>query len=526
MAKLVGIAPFDYTECTDGGGHDLQTWVRSFDWYLQANKIEDDHEKFVKLMHLAGSKVQELFATLPVPESVKKVNRRPLRDGFVPQLTEYEMALAKLNEHFQPKKNLTYERHVFRQIKQEAEEKVAFFTMRLRKQADRCEFGDKFEEQVKDQIIENCASEKLRLKLLSLGDANLDRIMNEAKTFEAVQEQNEALNGKRTEPNKTEEVNKIEVRSKAKQISTGKDEFYGCGYTGHRQYDEKCPAKGKTCIKCGGFNHFGRKCNSKNQKRGFPNKSYQAKTEAFGKLGTKRGYSAAKRENDEPIDKKTKTEDTETVKMIDSYQSNVKDEYIFCIGDHAENEIKCEIGGVPVTVVIDSGSRYNIVDAKAWERLKVNKIKVLSQSKGPNGHDFKSYGNFQLTMIGSFKAKIETSYNECVAEFCVLQNYGKILIGYVTGKLLGVMKIGENVNLIDETKELNKIKGVVVDIPINQEVKPVAQPYRRIPVPLEEKVDKKIDELLAQGIIEKVKKKKKKFKSYVYKRMNLNEKYE
>lgn len=71
--------------------------------------------------------------------------------------------------------------------------------MRLRKQADRCEFGDKFEEQVKDQIIENCASKKLRLKLLSLGDTSLDRIMHEAKTFEAEQEQNEALNGKRSD---------------------------------------------------------------------------------------------------------------------------------------------------------------------------------------------------------------------------------------------------------------------------------------------------------------------------------------
>lgn len=141
----------------------------------------------------------------------------------------------------------------------------------------------------------------------------------------------------------------------------------------------------------------------------------------------------------------------------------------------------------------------------AWEFLKANKVSILSQSKGSNGHDFKSYGNFKLTMIGSFKAKIETSCKECVAEFCVLENYGKILIGYETGIPLGVMKIGENVNQIEEAEQLNKIRGFVVDIPINQEVKPVAQPYRRIPVPLEEKVDKKIDELLAQGIIEKVK---------------------
>lgn len=36
------------------------------------------------------------------------------------------------------------------------------------------------------------------------------------------------------------------------------------------------------------------------------------------------------------------------------------------------------------------------------------------------------------------------------------------------------------------------------------DAKPVIQPYRRVPVPLEKLVDQKIDDLLAQGIIEKV----------------------
>lgn len=45
---------------------------------------------------------------------------------------------------------------------------------------------------------------------------------------------------------------------------------------------------------------------------------------------------------------------------------------------------------------------------------------------------------------------------------------------------------------------------MIVDIPINAEVTPVIQPYRRIPMALENLVDEKIDELLTQGVIEKV----------------------
>lgn len=47
-------------------------------------------------------------------------------------------------------------------------------------------------------------------------------------------------------------------------------------------------------------------------------------------------------------------------------------------------------------------------------------------------------------------------------------------------------------------------KDIIVDIPIRPDVVPIIQPYRRIPVALEKLVDSKIDELLAQGVIEKV----------------------
>lgn len=57
--------------------------------------------------------------------------------------------------------------------------------------------------------------------------------------------------------------------------------------------------------------------------------------------------------------------------------------------------------------------------------------------------------------------------------------------------------------LINNTKEtlgpMNKIKNVLVEIPIRTDARPVIQPYRRVPVPLEAAVD-----LLAQAIIEVV----------------------
>lgn len=205
----------------NGGGLEWQAWLRSFGWYLQASNIEDDHEKFVKLMHLAGQKIQELYATLPVPENVSNVPRGPLIGSLKPHLTEYEMAVAKLNDHFQPKKNTTYERHELRKLAQGDDEKIAVFIMRLCKQAERCGFGDNLEDHVKDQLIEKCLSSKMRRKLLALGDAKLDVVIREAKAFEAVQEQGNALDEKPDSRDNTSEVNKIDTRQKFVPFNNG-----------------------------------------------------------------------------------------------------------------------------------------------------------------------------------------------------------------------------------------------------------------------------------------------------------------
>lgn len=413
------------------------------------------------------------------------------------------MAMAKLNEFFEPKKNSTYERHMFRILKQEKGEKIGMFAMRLRSQAERCEFGDNLEENIKDQIIEKCLSTKLRRELLKLGDTNLDKVLKAAKIFEAIEEQSKTFDPSESNKSAVETgVNKIDSKSnfKRNQMQTQtQTDCSRCGYTGHSASDEKCSARGKKCNKCGGRDHFSRKCRSRKRARTFENKPPQSKENS--------DRSNVKQESHEPPEKKANTNDT--IKMIEGYQSNVKDDYIFCIttGSDSMNEITCKIGGVEVKAVIDSGSKYNIVDANAWEFLKSKQVIVANQRKSTN-QSFSAYGGHPLSIVGIFEAKIETPYKQHVADFYVLKDYGKILIGYDTGIPLGVLKIGEDVNHVEQTSQLTKMKGIVIEIPINKEVKPVVQPYRRVPVPLEDAVDKKIDELLQKGIIEKVKQRK------------------
>jgi|SRR6218665_2256865 len=76
--------------------------------------------------------------------------------------------MRTLDAHFSPKLNNPYERHVFRQMKQESKETVDQFVSRLRRQAENFEFGEQLEENVRDQVIDKSSS-LFRRKLLEKG---------------------------------------------------------------------------------------------------------------------------------------------------------------------------------------------------------------------------------------------------------------------------------------------------------------------------------------------------------------------
>ncbi|XP_036322082.1 uncharacterized protein LOC118736085 [Rhagoletis pomonella] len=180
---------------------------------------------------------------------------------------------------------------------------------------------------------------------------------------------------------------------------------------------------------------------------------------------------------------------------------------VFCVGtSEISNEIQCQVGGIVTTVIIDSGSKYNIMDCKTWHKLKAKNIQTIKREK-KNHKIFKAFGGQVLTMLGVCEAVIAINGRQVIAAFYVVDRGEKFLLGRDTATALRVLKIGEAIDHFDvkgAPKQLSKMKGIMVEIPLKADVKPVMQPYRRIPAAIQMKVDTKINELLAQGIIERV----------------------
>ena len=89
-------------------------------------------------------------------------------------------------------------------------------------------------------------------------------LLTTAATHEAVQSQLESMEGgKHTVISIRYSRRDIQERKGKESNQGSKQACYRCGPVGHFGLDPNCPARGKTCKKCGGADHFAQQCETK-----------------------------------------------------------------------------------------------------------------------------------------------------------------------------------------------------------------------------------------------------------------------
>lgn len=264
------IQQFDYTPGSNCGTQ-WTNWLRSFRVFMEAASTEQaDRNWCALLLHFAGPKVQQVYASLEGAAAQTEPEQKtpgPWAGGLIAHEEPLEKMVKTLTAFFAPKRNRTYERHIFRNLKQLADEKIDMFTLRLRDQAEKCEFEERTDEFIKHQITSGCASVELRKKILSRAECTLDDLLHIARTIESVQEEDKAFRAVVSSDTAAAEVNKIEMNRQPQRRGKFQSQFQfacnRCGRKGHRGADPHCPAKGRTCNKCGGRDHFARNVSQK-----------------------------------------------------------------------------------------------------------------------------------------------------------------------------------------------------------------------------------------------------------------------
>ncbi|XP_062556917.1 uncharacterized protein K02A2.6-like [Armigeres subalbatus] len=482
MDSVRRIKPFEMVADRSKLPTEWQKWKRELERYFDATGVFTQWEKRSMLLHLAGPDIQEIFDHLPGVDDIPQVLIDP---------PYYEVALKKLDEHFEPMRRKNYERHLFRQILQKSDERFADFVLRLRIQAKRCEF-DKYDarevnDRIIEQIVEGCKSTELRRNILAK-DLSLEDIVTLGTTLADVQDQMKQLDRNQSEGKPTGSfnhgVNKVfrsgpstkwrsggqhnkATYSWVNPTKTTDRNCFACGYRGHLKGDPLCRAKSAKCLKCGQIGHFINRC--------------------------------LKRTNSMDV----AMPKPKRIRLVDNEEDPKEDNIFFAMGKNAFEFI---VGGVKIPMIIDSGAAANLIDKATWKRVQKAGIVIKDYSSKADRKLFAYATDLPMEIRGMFTAEIQAGPRKVDATFYIIEQGKSNLLGDSTAKQLKVLRVGFDIGSFQASskREFPKIKGVLVEIPIDTKVQPVQQAYRRAPISLEERIFEKLQYLLDRDIIEKV----------------------
>ena len=206
---------------------------------------------------------------------------------------------------------------------------------------------------------------------------------------------------------------------------------------------------------------------------------------------------------------------------IDVCNATFDDDYAFAVGGKKSPAvINVVVGGVKLSMVVDSGASSNIIDKGTWESMKKRKVKCKSHAN-TTGKALYAYGSHTpLRILGTFDAA-EMSLSEGPRKILKASRVRchrrerRFIFGKGNSRKTGSFEI-KSISLIGlvgdkpESKPefrglfsgLGKLKNTQIHLHRKENVKPVIQSVRRIPFGLRDKVEANIKELEEFDIIQ------------------------
>ena len=463
-------------------------WKRGFNNLMTAMNVSNQAQKRAMLLYFAGEQFLEIFDSLSATG------------------TTYDSAISAFDGYVKPQKNTEFEIYKLRQAKQNPSESIDDFHTRLRKLAENCEF-DNTDREIKSQIIQGCASNKLRRKALQHAEYTLSQLLTMARTMEISESQ--AGNIEHGQPSLLHRVELGERRT-TQQPRQGRKCWF-CG--GNYPHASVCAAKGKICNYCKKPNHFAKMCRAKSGEACYN----RTKNES-------RDDSSIKEKKKKKKPKPPKPPVTQVHHVEPDTDSDSDDDYLYVFGiPDAKNQITMtiDIENTKIPMILDTGCSKDIIDESSYtqlaEKVKLEKTKVKLYPYG---------GSTPLPLKGKFTANIQANGYVSASEIYVVKGSVGNLLSLSTAQALHLISVTSHVHTKDTDTEpttestetissileeyqdrfqgIGKLKDFKVKLHTKPDVKPVAQPHRRIPFSLREKVEQKIAELEKADIIEPI----------------------
>jgi len=478
--------PFDIDESAVDVGQKWEEYLRKFNRFLDFQGITCEKRMLNGLLHVAGDAVERIYDN-QLDKDVKDKS--------------YAEVTKVLTAHFNPKRSVFYERHVFRTLKQQQDESVLSFVTRLRSAAKHCKF-DKTDDEILSAVLTNGTSLWLTKKCIESALKGTDPTLATMMTLASANAISESQAREMVDSEQSEGVNYMSG-AKHKRLpssytsprnSYNQDSAPPCRNCGRDARHDTCPAKNLVCHACSKVGHFKSVCQSKNER------SQTARHSGREKL--RRSIKFVEEASD--LEEVTHSFDEYGIFNINVVGSRGKTTKAPLI-----NIVLC---GKNTEFVIDTGSSLNIIDKDTFDKLTVK-----PELRPPICNAYRFDSNKPIKFLGRFVTELETRHGTTRAEIHVLKytSTSPRLMSYKTANALGLIHVVQNV-VNDSTKaslkakypnlfsgKIGCLKNFELELFEDKSIKPTRRQHYRIPYHLQPQVEALLNEREQDGLIEK-----------------------
>ena len=309
---------------------------------------------------------------------------------------------------------------------------------------------------------------------------------------------------------------------------------YNCDQSGFTpDHIPKCPARNATCNFCKKTGHYERTCRGRRSaNRGCVGMINEDDTEG----GIAQDYPEQSASNYGSSVGWV----TDSKAPAHGWDSDSSTEYVvMSIRRKEETELRVagaklalRINGKATQAWIDSGSPISIFTIGELKRT-LGTVNVLLKPLDPKNDQFRDYGNNPLKFLGKMQVTLHSNGWTCSADINVIGGCRPSIFGRDLMPSLGLMLVQapstEGVNSIHSKegtmatdndlddwqthfskqfqhlfRRVGRIRNYKVQAELFKNLTPIQQKGRRVPITLQEKVDKEIDKLLEQVYIQKL----------------------
>jgi hypothetical protein len=270
-----------------------------------------------------------------------------------------------------------------------------------------------------------------------------------------------------------------------------------CKYCGRSHNRDNCPSHGKKCHKCGKDNHFASMCKTKMDREKKKNRANKVEASNL----SLNSDESSEDESSHWIGKKIRTVRRKVCNFVSS-----------CLMPM----VALWICGSWMKFGVDTGAEVNLMDEKSFKKLK-QKPKLYASSVSLFG-----YNKTSIPLLGEFKTRIKSKGVYKSVKFRVTQGSFGNMLDYRTSVDLGILNKINNVKVGEEkvidpliktwrdklpnlfSGKVGQLKDHMVELHIDESVRPKQQKLRHVPFHQREAVETEIKKMLDQNLIEPV----------------------